>query len=151
MSFALPLEVGCNCKRVHFLVEWDGMVDGIVWCGVFTVFFLWFLCSYLWYNETTSVSNGCIVGISLWMLYLLLLYCCHNHFILVVGMVVIYLLVSLYMWVLSFCVSMVHLSVSMSLSGWDMYSWTMKKVTRMRVVEQIIWASIVDPHERLQW
>ena len=46
----------------------------------------------------------------MWLLYLLLSYCCHNHFILVVGMVVIYLLVSLYMWVLP-------LFVSMSLSG----------------------------------
>ncbi len=93
-----------ECVILNVVISVSRMLVGMVWCGVFIEPFLLFLCSYLWYNQTTSVSNVCIAGISLWMLYLLLLYCCHNHLILVVGMVVMYFPVSLYMWVLSFCV-----------------------------------------------
>ena len=51
------------------------------------------------------------------MLYLCLLYCCHNHFILVVGMVMRCLPVSSYICVSSFCVCIVFAEVTISFSG----------------------------------
>jgi hypothetical protein len=56
-------------------------------------------------------------GTSPCMLYLSLLYCCHNHFSLVVGMVMRCLLVSSYICASSFCVCIVFSVVAMSFSG----------------------------------
>ena len=57
------------------------------------------------------------MGTSPCVLYLALWYCFHSHFILVVGMVIRYFLVSSYMWVSSFCICMVFVVVTMSFSG----------------------------------
>ena len=51
------------------------------------------------------------------MLYLSLLYCCHNHFSLMVGMVVRYLPVFSYIFVNSCCICIVFFVVTMSFSG----------------------------------
>ena len=51
------------------------------------------------------------------MLYLSLLYCCHSHFSLVVGMVVSCLPVLSYICVISFCICMVLVVVEISFSG----------------------------------
>ena len=51
------------------------------------------------------------------MLYLSLLYCCHGHFSLVIGMVIKYLPVSSYTCVNLFCMCIVLSIVAMSFSG----------------------------------
>ena len=56
-------------------------------------------------------------GIKPCMLYLSLLYCCHSHFSLVVGMVVRCLPVLSYICVISFCICMVLVVVEISFSG----------------------------------
>ena len=43
---------------------------------------------YLWYNHIISVSNGCMGGISPWLLDELVWYCCQSHLNLMVDMVV---------------------------------------------------------------
>ena len=65
----------------------------------------------------TSVSNVCGGGTRPCVLYLSWLYCCHNHFILVVGMVMRCLPVSSYMCVRSFCVCIVFVIVTISFFG----------------------------------
>ena len=51
------------------------------------------------------------------VLYLSILYCCHSHFSLVVGMVMRCLPVSSYICVISFCICIVFISVAMFFSG----------------------------------
>ena len=58
-----------------------------------------------------------VEGIRLYVLYLSLLYCCHSHLSLVVGMVVMYLPVFSYICFNSFCMCMVFSLVAMSFSG----------------------------------
>ena len=56
-------------------------------------------------------------GTRLCVLYLSLLYCCHNHFSLMVGMVMRCLPVFSYICVNSYCICIVFSLVTMSFSG----------------------------------
>lgn len=76
-----------------------------------------FLFLYLWYSHTISFSNVCVGGTSPCELDHDLLYCCHKHFIRVVGMVMRCLPVFSYIWVFSFSVCIVSLWVMIYFSG----------------------------------
>ena len=93
------------------------LIDRMCWV-VFCEFFGGILCLYIWYSHITLFSNDCVCGFSPCELYLDVLYCCHSHLCLVVGMVVRYPPVFSYRWVCSFFICMVSLLVMMAYSGY---------------------------------
>ena len=93
------------------------MLVGRVCCDFLSGFVLCVLYLYLWYSHIISVSKGCIRETISWLLWAFLWYCSHNHFSLVVSMVVRYLPVLSYICVNSPCVCMVLFVVVISFSG----------------------------------
>ena len=86
-------------------------------CDVFSGFFFHFL----WVVSLVKSYYFCFKrlwgGFRPCVLYLTILYCCHSHFSLVVGMIMRCLPVSSYICVSSFCVFIVFISVAMSFFG----------------------------------
>jgi hypothetical protein len=93
-----------ECEMLNVFVMVSRRFCGRVCCDAFSGSFFGILELHLWYSHIISVSNDCGGGTRLCVLYLSMLYCCHNHFSLVVGMVVRCLPVFSYICVNSCCI-----------------------------------------------
>ena len=76
-------------------MEWYDYLSG----SFFDILYL-----YLWYNQTISVSNGCIGGINPCGVFCNCVYCFQSHLSLSMGIVIRCFPVSLYMCATSVCV-----------------------------------------------
>ena len=80
-----------ECVIWNVFIKFSRMAFGSVCCESLRGSFLGVLYLYLWYNHATSVSNGWVGGSRLCDIFIAKWYWSHNHFSLILKMIIKYI------------------------------------------------------------